>query len=156
MLQEQVDWDKRACLKVERLKIVDEWMFSCSTPTKTPSVVSERWGGGRNLFKQGSYKWKLDTEEGQMSELSASDLLLEGSLCSPGSSISSGRLYSFVRHDARGKFLLCLLKTGTGGTVHPMDLRGEGKVEKRVKLGPEESVTDITQISYRLTVHLPF
>lgn len=129
MLQEQVDWDKRACLKVE---------------------------GGCNLFKQGSYKWKLDTEEGQMSELSASDLLLEGSLCSPGSSISSGRLYSFVRHDARGKFLLCLLKTGTGGTVHPMDLRGEGKADKRAKLGPEESVTDITQISYRLTMHLPF
>lgn len=108
------------------------------------------------MFKQGSYKWKLDTEEGQMSELSASDLLLEGSLCSPGSSISSGRLYRFVRHDARGKFLLCLLKTGTGGTVHPMDLRGEGKGDKKAKLGPEESVTDITQISYRLTVHLPF
>lgn len=126
MLQEQADWDKRACLKVERLQIVDEWMFSCSAPTKTPSVVSEKWGGGlltcsNKAVISGSWVQRRGAE-GQMNELSASDLLLEGSLCSPGSSISGGRLYRFVRHDACGKFLLCLLKAGTGGTVHPVDL----------------------------------
>lgn len=80
--------------------------------------------GCRTVSRAGA----VDRTERWVGSLSQSDLFFEGSLGSSGGCISSRRLDCFVGHDACGELLLCLLKAGTSGAVHPVDLE---EMEKR-------------------------
>lgn len=94
------------------LRLLDGGRALCSH-----RAVGSEEAGCRTVSRGGLWIGRRDEPA-----LGQSDLLLEGSLGSPGGRSSSGRLDGLVGHDACGKLLLGLLKTGTGGAVHPVNL----------------------------------